>query len=63
MSGEALHSNPGTHRRAERAHDPLHLFAAALLCKPLEPVQYEVDALVRSAEAEASRMLVGGGIE
>ena len=63
MSGEALHSNPSTQRGAERAHDPLHLFAAALLCRPLEPMPYEVDALVRSADSEASRMLAGGRID
>jgi nucleoid-associated protein YgaU len=63
MSGEALHKNLSSHRGAERAHDPLHLFAAALLCKPLEPMPYEVDALVRSADSEAARMLAGGRIE
>ena len=62
MSGEALHQISGPHSRAERAHDPLHLFAAALLCKPLEPIPYEVDALVRSADAEASRMVAGGRV-
>jgi hypothetical protein len=63
MSGEALHHIPGTQKPGHAAHGILHLFAAALLCRPLEPLPPSVDALVRSADAEASRMSAGGRIE
>jgi len=63
MSGEALHHIPGTPDRGHMAPGILHLFAAALLCRPLDPLPYDVDALVRSADAEASRMAEGGRVE
>ena len=63
MSGEALQHNPGTQNPGHRAQGILHLFAATLLCRPLDPLTPDVDALVRSADAEASRMAEGGRIE
>ena len=63
MSGEALHSIPGTQNRGGEARGILHVFAATLLCAPLEPITAETDALVRSADAEATRMADGGRIE
>src|SRR6266516_1585309 len=63
MSGEALHNIPGTQNRSHTAPGVLHLFAAALLCRPLDPLPSDIDALVRSADAEASRMAEGGRVE
>ena len=63
MSGEALHSIPGIQKPGRKAQGLLHLFAATLLCRPLEPPEPDVDALVRSADLEASRMAEGGRIE
>src|SRR6266702_3581958 len=63
MTGEALQHIPGIQNRGHTAHDPLHLFAAALLCRPLAPLAPELDALVRSAEAEAARMAAGGRVD
>jgi nucleoid-associated protein YgaU len=63
MSGEALHHIPGTQNPGHTAHGILQLFAAALLCRPLDPLPYDIDALVRSADAEAGRMAAGGRIE
>ena len=63
MSGEALHSIPGTQNRGGQARGILHVFAAALLGAPLEPISAEIDALVRSADAEATRMADGGRVE
>jgi nucleoid-associated protein YgaU len=34
-----------------------------LLCTPLEPISAEIDALIRSADAEATRMADGGRVE
>ena len=62
MSGEALHNISGTQNRSHTAPGILHLFAAALLCRPLDPLPTDIDALVRSAEAEASRMAEGGRV-
>jgi len=63
MSGEALHNIPGIQNRGHTAPGILHLFAAALLCRPLDPLAPDVDALVRSADAEASRMAEGGRVD
>src|SRR5512135_128388 len=63
MNGEALHHIPGTTSRAHAAHGPLQLFAAALLCRPLEQLPSDVEALVRSADNEAARMAAGGRID
>jgi hypothetical protein len=63
MSGEALHSIPGTQNRGREPRGILHVFAATLLCAPLEPISAEIDALVRSADAEATRMAEGGRTE
>ena len=63
MSGEALHSIPGTQKQGREARGNLHVFAATLLCAPLEPISAEVDALIRSADNEATRMAEGGRIE
>jgi LysM domain len=63
MSGEALHNISGIQNRGHTAPGILHLFAAALLCRPLDPLAPDVDALVRSADAEASRMAEGGRVD
>jgi nucleoid-associated protein YgaU len=63
MSGEALHSIPGIQSGSHKAPGFLHLFAATLLCRPLQPLDADVDALVRSADLEAARMASGGRIE
>src|SRR5438067_1101272 len=63
MSGEALHSIPEIQKPGRKAQGYLHLFAATLLCRPLEPPEPDVDALVRSADLEASRMADGARIE
>jgi hypothetical protein len=63
MSGEALHQIPGTQNRGREARGILHVFAATLLCAPTEPISAEIDALVRSADAEATRMAEGGRTE
>jgi len=62
MAGEALHSHPDIRYGSRKAPDPLHLFAATLLCRPLQPLDADVDALVRSAEVEAERMASGGRV-
>ena len=63
MSGEALHSIPEIQKRGREARGILHVFAATLLCAPLEPISAEIDALIRSADAEATRMADGGRVE
>jgi hypothetical protein len=63
MSGEALHSIPGTQNRGREARGILHVFAQTLLCAHIEPISAEIDALVRSADAEATRMADGGRVE
>ena len=62
MAGEALHSHQDIRYGSREAPDPLHLFAATLLCRPLQPLDADVDALVRSSDQEASRMASGGRV-
>ncbi|MGZ4205951.1 MAG: hypothetical protein ACXVES_11785 [Actinomycetota bacterium] len=63
MNGEALHHIPGTTSQGHAAHGPLQLFAAALLCRPLEQLTANVEALVRAADNEAARMAAAGRID
>ena len=63
MSGEALHSIPGTQNRGREALEILHVFATMLLCAPLGAISPDIDALVRSADAEATRMAEGSRVE
>src|SRR5437879_2020759 len=63
MSGEALHNISGIQNRGHTAPGILHLFASALLCRLLDPLPADVDAVVRSADAEATRMAEGGRVD